>query len=417
MMNEVRRVSFYVAVLSSRRFFAHNVDLITLPPSQRLVLLILCALVSCAFTSAAKDRAPAWIEWKPATDRVVSHTDKAAAYPRAKRLSNGEVLLGYHHGGGLGEYGTWVTLRKSRDRGVTWHFTRDVEGPEGDAFWGFSNVDFIELGGGRVMLVTSGRGKAEPEQPQFLSECARSELRLRFSEDYGETWGVPHGVAGGRGRVWEPSVVQLANGDLEIYYANEAPDLLREGRLDQRIEVIRSADNGRTWSEPSEVAQHPGCRNGMPAAIVLQNGRVACAQEVVRHPRSPWITETLHGRRTDEYIAQSSYGFGAAPFLLRGSGPNTFLAFHSGFRKAPAPNDASLSWMFSNVWVQRGDVAARDFGPGVQPWPHIDANTGVFFPSLLLLDDDTLVVLASVLTHGPGETSRTAVRWIEGRLK
>ena len=46
-----------------------------------------------------------WITWDRATDRVVSHTDKAAAYPRARRLSNGEVLLGYHHSGGAGEYG------------------------------------------------------------------------------------------------------------------------------------------------------------------------------------------------------------------------------------------------------------------------------------------------------------------------
>jgi hypothetical protein len=201
---------------------------------------------------------------------VVSHTDKAAAYPRARRLSNGEILLGYHHSGGAGEYGASVTLRRSRDGGKTWIDTRDIEGPEEPQFWGFSNVDFTELGsGGEMLFVTAARGKAEPGKDVFLSECERSELRLRFSGDYGVTWDKPISLARGRGRVWEPSLVRLPGGELEIYYACEAPDLRKAGRQNQRIEVVRSLDRGRTWTQPVEVSQHPGMRNGMPAAIVL----------------------------------------------------------------------------------------------------------------------------------------------------
>jgi len=377
--------------------------------------LKLC-LGAVALLLAVEAVAEGSIRWDRSSDRVVSHTGKAAAYPRAKRLSNGDILLGYHHGGGLGEYGTWVSLRRSADGGKTWKAARDVEGPEGEEFWGFSNVDFIELGGGRMLLVTAGRGKAVAGQPEFLSECARSELRLRFSDDFGATWGPPRSLSRGRGRVWEPSAVQLPSGEFEIYFANEAPDLLREGRLDQRIEIVRSRDAGETWSLPVEVSQHPGARNGMPSAIVLRNGRVACAQELVRGGTSPWITQTKHGRPVEEYLAQTRHGFGAAPFLLGVDGRFTLLAFHSGEGKQAAPPEASVPWMFTNVFVQRGDANAKSFGDATQPWGELPPGSGVFFPSLLMKDERTIVALASFLTHGEGETSRTEVHWIEGEL-
>src|SRR5688500_15701265 len=129
-----------------------------------LVAIALVVAAVCPGVAAAAD----WITWDRSADRVVSHTDKAAAYPRARRLSNGDILLGYHHGGGEGEYGTYVTLRRSRDGGKTWSDTRDIEQPEEPHFWGFSNVDFMELGGpGELVFVTAARGKAEPGKDVF----------------------------------------------------------------------------------------------------------------------------------------------------------------------------------------------------------------------------------------------------------
>lgn len=378
-------------------------------------LFIALATAFCCTSAAAAE----WITWDRATDRVVSHTDKAAAYPRARRLSNGDILLGYHHGAGAGEYGESVTLRRSRDGGKTWVETRDIEGPEKPRFWGFSNVDFIELGNdGEMLFVTAARGKAEPGKNMFLSECERSELRLRFSRDYGATWGEPISLVRGRGRLWEPSLVRLPNGELEIYYACEAPDLRKNGRQDQRIEVVRSLDRGRTWTEPAEVSQHPGMRNGMPAAIVLANGRVACAQEMVRDKASPWISFTVQGKRVEEIVAQQSYDFGAAPALLRLPEDRVLLAFHSGFQRPPAPADAPVPWMFTSVWVQRGNAEAKDFGEGSQPWPSLDDRTGMFFPSLFMKDADTVVALASCITQpGDAASTHTSVRWIEGKLQ
>jgi hypothetical protein len=386
---------------------------------RALLSTALALALAAVFCQVATATAADWITWDRSTDHVVSHTDKGAAYPRARRLSNGEILLGYHHGGGAGEYGTWVTLRRSRDGGKTWIDTRDIEEPEEPQFWGFSNVDFIELGnGGDMLFVTAARGKAEPGTVDvFLSEGERSELRLRFSRDYGMTWSSPISVARGRGRVWEPSVVRLPNGELEVYYACEAPDLRRAGRQNQRIEVVRSLDNGRNWTGPAEVSQHPGMRNGMPAAIVLASGTVACAQEMVGDKVSPWISFTLQGKRVEETVAQRDYDFGAAPALLRMPDDSVLLSFHSGFQRPPAPVGAPVPWMFTNVWVQRGNAEAKDFGAGTQPWPDLDDRIGMFFPSLFMKDADTVVVLAScIMQPGDASSTRTSVRWIEGKL-
>jgi hypothetical protein len=377
-------------------------------------IAILVSVVTHVAASFAADPDEAWVRWNPPSDHIVSHTDQAAAYPRAKRLSNGEILLGYHHGGGLGEYGTFVTLRRSRDGGRSWWDTRDIEMPEPPEFWGFSNVDFIEIAPGRILLVTAARGKALPDEPEFLGECQRSALRIRMSDDFGVTWSAPMHVGKGRGRVWEPSVVRLADGAIEIYYANEAPDLAFPDRLDQRIELIRSSDGGRTWSEPVTISQHAGRRNGMPAALALVNGRVACAQEVVRDRHSPFIAQTLQGKTVEEYVAQTEYAFGAAPYLLRAPDGTTLLAFHSGFHKPPAPENATVPWMFTNVWVQRGDADAKNFRTITRPWGEIDALEGLFFPSLFMKDTDTVVALASFLTHHRDGSSTTQIRWIEG---
>jgi hypothetical protein len=382
---------------------------------KHLIRTLICTLLLTL--SAARAEEP-WIIWDRTTDRVVSHTNKGAAYPRARRLSNGDILLGYHHGGGEGEYGTFVTLRRSRDNGLTWVSTYDIEGPEEPQFWGFSNVDFVELGNdGQMIFVTAARGKAEAGKNSFESECERSELRLRFSRDFGVTWENPISVSRGRGRVWEPSLVRLPSGELEIYYACEAPDLRRKGRLDQRIEVIRSLDQGRTWSVPQEVSQHEGARNGMPAALVLADGRVACAQEMVRDKVSPWISFTQGGKRVEEIVAQHRYDFGAAPALLRAPDNSTLLTFHSGFQKPPAPEGAPMPWMYANVWIQHGDAEAKNFGAGSQPWPDVNERTGMFFPSLFMKDAETVVALASCISQpGDASTSRTTVRWIEGKL-
>lgn len=362
-------------------------------------------------------RAASWVEWDRASDRVISApNDNGAAAPRARQLANGEILFVYHHGEVLGDCGSRVTVRKSRDGGATWYQTQQVDGPSERGFWGFSNPDFIELGHGRLMLVSAARGKADPHSPDpFISECQRSGLRVRFSDDYGKTWGAPRMVAAGRGRVWEPSIVRLPTGELEIFYANESPDLEEEG-ASQCIEYIRSTDGGQNWGAPVLVTEQAGCRNGMPTALALRNGHVVCGQEVVGLATSPWIVDLLNGQKRSYHLAQTTYEFGAAPFLARTPDGGTLLAFHSqcdqplGLKRQPG------AWLFSQIYVQRGDAEADHFGPASCPWPPAEERSGAFFPSLMVTNGGGLVAMASFITVHPDRSITTVVRWIKGRM-
>ena len=357
-----------------------------------------------------------WVQWDRASDRVVSAArDTGAACPKARQLSDGEVVLTYHHGESYGNCGSRVTVRRSRDNGATWFQSEEVEGPE-PGFWGFSNPDLVELGRGRLLLVTAARGKADPDsRSPFLDECRRSGLRVRFSEDFGATWGPPRMIAAGRGRVWEPAVAHLPSGELQIFFAIESPAMMTNGST-QCIEFIRSTDGGQKWSVPELISREPGCRNGVPNVLPAAGGHVLCAQEVVGMPTSPWIVDTLQGKVLRYGLAQGQYEFGGAPFLARAPDGGTLLAFHSQCRQSAYLKQFSGAWLFSDIFVQRGDADGRNFGPASAPWPTVNELSGAFFPSLLVLRDGTLLAMASFIHASPDHTSTTVVRAIRGRL-
>ena len=384
-------------------------------PVARIALVGL--LLAFHAAPRAHGESASWVQWDPATERVVSAPhDTGAASPRARQLSNGEILLVYHHGESYGNCGSRVTVRKSRDGGASWYQTQQVDGPKERGFWGFSNPDFVELGGGRLLLVSAARGKADPDSGNgFLSECQHSGLRLRFSDNDGTSWGPPRMIAAGRGRVWEPSIVRLPTGELQIFYAIESPLLITEGAV-QCIECIRSLDGGQTWSAPTLVSHQAGCRNGVPATLALGNGHVLCGQEVVGLDTSPWIADTFHGQTRSYHLAQDRYEFGGAPFLTRAPDGSTLLIFHSQCRQTDYLKQMNGSWLFSDIFVQRGDAEANNFGPASCPWPTVEGLTGAFFPSLLAMKDGTLVAMASFITVHPDRSTSTVVRWIKGRM-
>ena len=109
--------------------------------------------------------ADSWVTWDPASEGIISAPqDAGAAAPRARQLANGEILLAYHHGEALGNCGSRVTLRHSRDGGATWYRTQEVEGPE-PGFWGFSNPGFRRIGQGARHAGQRGAGQGGPPPP------------------------------------------------------------------------------------------------------------------------------------------------------------------------------------------------------------------------------------------------------------
>ncbi|MBM3853418.1 MAG: exo-alpha-sialidase [Verrucomicrobia bacterium] len=118
---------------------------------------------------------------------------------------------------------------------------------------------FAALRDGRILFVYS----------HFLGQSgadhAKARLAARTSADGGETWSDDEFIATPREEqamnVMSVSLLRLGNGDLGLFY------LLRFSWHELRMWLRRSADDGRTWGEPS---------NCMPAAgyYVVNNDRI-----------------------------------------------------------------------------------------------------------------------------------------------
>ena len=95
-------------------------------------------------------------------------------------------------------------------------------------------------------------------------------IRVMRSTDNGETWSAPIKVFdashnGGEG-CWEPSFLELPTGEIQCYFANEYP---YASSNEQCISMCRSFDKGLTWSEPVTVSFRKGYRDGMPVPVLL----------------------------------------------------------------------------------------------------------------------------------------------------
>ncbi len=192
----------------------------------------------------------------------------AVEYPRVCRMANGDLLLTYH-GGTPSDQWLDSYYRISHDNGVTWDsqvmiFDNDVSFL-GSGYWRICNPQATVLSDGTVIL--SVIANANPETNE---NC---KVLCTLSKDNGRTWSDP--IIVGRGRAWEPHVVELPGGELELLVSSEAQWWNGSSAADQEIVYSRSTDGGHTWTafqRASYFATYGG-RDGMPVPIVMQGNK------------------------------------------------------------------------------------------------------------------------------------------------
>jgi Neuraminidase (sialidase) len=155
---------------------------------------------------------------------------------------------------------------------------------------------FLDLRDGRIVFVYS----------HFLgaaaSDHAKARLAARYSSDAGDTWSEPTFIPipgeDSAMNVMSVSLLRLANGDMGLFY------LLRLSWHDMRMHLMRSADEGRTWSAPV---------NCMPAGgyYVVNNDRVVrlASGRII-------IPAARHPARADRNEAAAVDWRGVATFFL-----------------------------------------------------------------------------------------------------
>lgn len=331
-----------------------------------------------------------------------------AEYPRVHRIGGDTLLLTYHCGPSTNTWGN-VALRESTDNGVTWSAATLVEAAGGPGYYGFSDPDILVMSNGWLMLAFVGRGNPD--------DNTHDNVQISLSKDRGQTWGTPRVIVSGRS--WEPGLVQLPDGSIEVFYSSEAA-WWPSANPQQEILMVATRDNGSTWTEPAHVAYASGDRDGMPVPVLLQGGKgIAFAIESVNNTQSPWIVwssldahwnyqtwgTVTNGRR---WLATTQPIWGGAPYLMQLPTGETLLSVQDAGGRA-----IGSDWHKNTMLVLVGNTVAGGFSQITYPWPNLPLDEGAYYNSLFLSNDTTLIAL----TTRNFSDGHSEVWWKRGTLK
>ncbi len=152
------------------------------------------------------------IAWE-STAKKISHNVGYAEYGRIHRLSGDTLILTYHCGPNSSNfYGDDIAIRWSYDNGDTWGNTQIVVKNDKPDYYGFANPEIRVLQNDWILMAYVGRGKPD--------DNIHDNVQVIVSKDRGKTWGAPKIAA--LGRSWEPGLIQLSDGEIEMFYSSEA---------------------------------------------------------------------------------------------------------------------------------------------------------------------------------------------------
>lgn len=180
------------------------------------------------------------------------------SYSRIVKLADGSYILTAHdyYSGGNGSTVYWAT---SKDL-VNWT-------PQGKLFASRSVVN--ARGQDAIRLYTNGFGKVLSNGDVLMFASFRTTgtysfwkwrdeqgIEMRRSTDNGKTWSEPYEVY--RGPNWEAIMLEDSDGDLELYFSESRPWI---SGSHSGTSMVRSTDGGKTWlpglgKEPYRVIRH-----------------------------------------------------------------------------------------------------------------------------------------------------------------
>ena len=160
--------------------------------------------------------------------------------------------------------------------------------------------------------------------------------------------------------------------------------------------MLRSFDDGKTWSEPKAVSFRAGHRDGMPVPCLLKDKGIVCAIEdngfsqmfhvMIVHTTDNWNQPAADGnspRRWKAVEQPIDVEWGGAPYIRQMPAGETILSFQSSVgRDKP------------QMVVYVGDENARNFGGRSVPFK-VPKNKGGWWGSLFVKDDRTVTAISS----------------------
>ncbi len=288
-------------------------------------------------------------------------------------------------------------IRFSDDKCESWGEPIEVAKAEG---YSYTNCELLELSSGKLIYTWNARPLRDTGLPY--------KIMYALSEDGGKSWSEAKDLyIGGtehRRGCWEPVALQLPSGELQIYFANEAP---YAESSEQEISLMRSYDEGQSWGNAEKISFRAGARDGMAVPIYLpHSGEIAVAIEdngirgrfkpVIVRTANNWRDGFVSGNdlRREEAIAEGwsvqDAVYAGAPYLIRLGENHTLLSIQS------TEGRKGRNHKFANMQVYVGNRDARNFRHRSTPLPKLDENGSALWNSLAQIDEKRVIAVMSV---------------------
>lgn len=331
-------------------------------------------------------------------------------YARMIQLNDGRLACAYESSGGT------IEVTYSYDLGESWTWPDVV-------YIGQNKVppyvpSIIQLDDGSILVAFNLR----PEEP--YTEDRRFGIMVRKSVNGGESWKpaqllyeAQHTFNDG---CWEPAMVQLPDGEVQLYFSNEG---IYTSSNEQNISMLRSFDNGETWTEiPEIIGFRDDRRDGMPVPLLLpERGEILVSVEDNKEGEfKPTIyREKLSDNWEDGTITaddpRRSYHPLEKPLKLMTYAGGPYLArLHSGevLLSYQTTLNRQNIWDRSSMTVEIGDDAGTIFNRRSVPFD-VPVEQWGLWNSLAVVGDNIPVAITSTNAYAYGNTE---VWMIKGRI-
>ncbi|MBE7169278.1 MAG: exo-alpha-sialidase [Williamsia sp.] len=334
------------------------------------------------------------INWDSTSLRRISPAGRPSFYPRMLQLHDGSLLTAYASAGS-------IMGSKSYDGGRAWS-QPFVIAPREEGV-NLDTPDLLQLQNGRLLLCYGTRPQGALRGTPDTSR--RFEIRVLQSADDGQTWeGTKTLYKAGssfKDGCWEPSMVQLPNGEVQLFFANEGPYTQSN---EQDISLFRSPDQGASWPAlPQIISFRKGSRDGMPVPVWLKGeNRLAVAIEDPGHQNfKPYIIHSAANGSWTKPVGgddpQRSYAlatpiedsiYAGAPYLRQLSTGETILSYQSTRGRIKNKDNNAI------MRVAIGDRMAKGFKEVAAPFA-VPEGYQALWSSLCVLREDTIVAVTS----------------------
>lgn len=316
-----------------------------------------------------------------------------AGYPRVKMFTANTLIGVYEADGGY-------EIIKSTDMGASWSnpvvvFKNfNVSNASGTTRVNISNPEIIELANGDWVAACNYRPS--------VSEIEPFSIAISRSVDKGKTWSTPQKIYQAEPRFkdgcWEPAFLQLPNGELQVYFANEKPFTSSD---EQEISMMFSKDNGVTWNNQiKRISYRAGRRDGMPVPLIVGNEIIVAIEDNKIDQFKPYIVRTTIDNNWEKYIDANSifrdYAladplpdnvYAGAPYIAKLASGEVLLSYQTTRAR-------TSDWEKSTMEVAIGDKFGRNFKKITQPF-NVPLDKEAKWNAISVLNDNTVVATSA----------------------